>query len=79
MARFFPLKKPGLHGTLYKFSIEYVSGPNDPGSPTYKWDCWAYNAEHALEKFNESDEGFQAVRYARLNDGLPHNQKWHKV
>lgn len=47
------LKKPGKHGTLYRFAIPYWTGDNHSDA----WLCWAYDAEHAIEKFEDSDDG----------------------
>lgn len=54
------VKKRGRHGTLYKYKIRYT----DPVSRDYGTDVWftyAYDAEHALEKFYDADDGFEAV------------------
>lgn len=55
--------KPGEHGTLYRYTIEYTD--DDPAFGREFWSTWAYNLEHALEKFTDSDEGFTPVRAAR--------------
>ena len=68
-----PLTKPGKNGTLYRYAIEYVS---DPGSPTFTWRCWAYSFDHAFEKFHENDEGFEIVRWSRVNNGPASRQTW---
>lgn len=81
MPRAKPYTKPGEHGPLYRFVIEY----GDPGESVMRWQCWAYDAEHALEKFNDSDEGFTAFRYCKrhlLDASTPRDlsyETWHKV
>jgi hypothetical protein len=70
------LTKDGQHGKLYRYEIEYLAAPD---APPYKWRCWAYEFEHAIEKFNDGDEGFEATRITRLTDGPSHAQKWHKL
>jgi hypothetical protein len=77
MAKAKPLTKPGEHGTLYRYAIEY--GDDDPSFGSHTWKCWAYSSEHAIEKFEDSDEGFVPVRFARLTDGPGHLQTWHRI
>lgn len=47
--------KPGRHGTLYKFHIKYRD-KYDYASPDFDWYTWAYNHEHAEDRFLESDD-----------------------
>ena len=47
--------KPGRHGTLYRFKIIYRSD-HDPGFGQDEWFTWAYDVEHAEDKFYESDD-----------------------
>ena len=64
-----PVTKPGTHGTLYLYSVPYT--PDHDLAPTYQWTCFAYSAEHAAERFDESnaDDGYErtgeAVRVYR--------------
>jgi hypothetical protein len=77
-----PMSKAGEHGTLYAYSIEYNDGPHgDPGFPPgMRVNKWAYTPEHALEKFAENDDGFVAVKIARmLEDTHPSRWTWHNV
>lgn len=77
-----PRSKPGDHGTLYLYSIEYNDGPDgDPAFPIgERTSLWAYSMEHALERFDESDEGFTAIKIARkLEDCGPSRWTWHTV
>jgi hypothetical protein len=49
------LTKPGRHGTLHLYSVKY-SCKLDPGFPPSAWSTWAYNREHAEDRFQESCE-----------------------
>lgn len=37
-----------------RFVIKYTDA-NDKGCPVFEWKCYAYDTEHAREKFIESD------------------------
>ena len=74
-----PITKAGAYGPLYRYTIEYDDGPNDPGYPVTTWSCWAYTAEHALEKFAEGGEGYRALRYTRQTEAAPYSWVWHKA
>lgn len=53
--------KPGAHGTLYRYRIDYRD-PCDPAFPPSFVCVWAYDAEHALERFYDGpDDGFEPV------------------
>ena len=54
--------KPGRHGTLYRYRISYSVG--DPGCLPMSWHCWAYDAQHAQDKWAEGNEG----DYEQLTD-----------
>lgn len=56
-----PIKKEGAHGTLYRYIVRYT--PDPEMAPVYEWPCWAYSAEHAAMRFDESneDEGYERV------------------
>lgn len=44
------ITKPGKHGTLYLYRIVYRNdGPDD--LQRFTWRTYAYDAEHALNKF----------------------------
>jgi hypothetical protein len=45
--------KPGAHGTLYLYAIEYDS-PTNLGAPRETTKLWAYNSEHAMERFADA-------------------------
>lgn len=45
-------KKQGKYGMLYFWRIHYQD--SDPCLGPQKWNCWAYNQEHAIQKFWES-------------------------
>ena len=59
--------KPGAHGTLFKYKIKYFD-PKDPGFGSDIWNCFAYNTEHALDKFYDEDDGFEAESISRVED-----------
>jgi hypothetical protein len=54
--------KQGKEGTLYKYKMEYED-PYEPGFGRSSWYCYAYNKEHAEEKFYDAgdDDGFEIV------------------
>lgn len=62
--------KPGKHGTLFRFVIMYRD--SDPACPAFDWRCWAYDTEHALDKFwSASDgdgDGWTVLSTARAED-----------
>jgi hypothetical protein len=43
------ITKPGKHGTLYLYEIRYRDGGDGHFEATCR--CYAYDAEHAQEKF----------------------------
>jgi hypothetical protein len=45
--------KPGKHGTLKLFRIAYRDGA---GCPTFTQTCWAYDREHAEERFLDAPD-----------------------
>jgi hypothetical protein len=49
------ITKPGKHGTLYLFRITYRDSGEAADFP-FPWCTWAYSAEHAEEKFYDSDD-----------------------
>lgn len=77
------LTKPGAHGTLKRYLIRYGDDPTI--DPTQEWGCWAYSAEHAIEKFDADDEGYTPFAWALLvvsDDGLTrrdHEMRWHNL
>lgn len=74
-----PLTKQGAHGKLYRYEIEYKDP--DPGCPVFEWRCWAYNSEHAIEKFYEGpeDNDWELLRIARMSDRPRSSWKWTKL
>jgi hypothetical protein len=74
-----PLTKPGQHGALYRYTIEYTD-ECDNGFGVARWNCWAYNVEHALDKFDDGDDGagWKALRVARVN-GESSQVRWQTV
>ena len=51
-----PLTKPGKHGTLYHYVLTYGDSI-DPNFPDSTWRTWAYDSEHALDKFHDTSDG----------------------
>jgi hypothetical protein len=51
--------KPGKHGTLYLYEIKYTD--DDPGFGENSWFTYAYNEDHAYERWQDSnvDVGFK--------------------
>ena len=75
-----PLTKPGRYGTLYRYRIMYRGTEDDPGQLDQPWHCWAYNLEHAEEKFYDcgDDDGWRIVSLARVSDaGSQHRAVQH--
>ena len=65
-----PVTKPGEHGTLYRYVVTYTDR-SDPGCPEMTWHCWAYNLEHAEDKFYSSDDdGWSIINLRRLLEGV---------
>lgn len=54
--------KPGEHGRLYLFEVRYRDA-HDPCFPIFTWRTWAYDAEHAIDKFymSDDDDGWTVV------------------
>jgi hypothetical protein len=50
------VSKPGKHGSLYLYAITYVNAFDDPSCLPMTWRTWAYSAEHAEERFYDSDD-----------------------
>lgn len=47
------ISKPGKHGTLYRYGIDYTAGE---GSPLFRWRTWAYDAAHAWENWRDAED-----------------------
>ena len=63
--------KPGKHGTLYRYVLEYTD-PSDPGWGRQEWKTWAYNLEHAEDRFYEGEDsaGYKILQLRREHEGL---------
>lgn len=64
--------KPGVHGTLYRYVVTYTDR-SDNGCPEFTWYTWAYNLDHAVSHFYETEvleEGWKALRVARVLEGV---------
>ena len=75
-----PLTKPGKHGTLYHFVLTY-GDDIDPSFGPMTWKTWAYDSEHALDKFYDSNDGdsFRVQKWRRETDAPVHRQVEHSV
>jgi hypothetical protein len=76
------VSKPGKHGTLHLYAIEYGDVTGVGEAPTYvsTLRTWAYDIDHALEKFYDADDGFKALKIARVpKSGLMHRANWTKL
>lgn len=76
-----PVSKPGPHGTLYRYSIVYTD-QGDPGFGEATWNTWAYDSQHAVDRFYESpegDTGWVALRIARQQESPAHRWTWHAL
>lgn len=52
-----PATRKGAHGTLHLYAVPYgEAGPEPSGFPPSEWRCWAYDAEHAAERFHEGPD-----------------------
>ena len=58
--------KPGKYGTLYRFLVKYTD-KGDFACPTFEWFTWAYDANHAEERFLDSDdEGWRILDVSKV-------------
>ncbi len=68
--------KPGKYGTLHLFSVEYVD--NCDAFNTGAQRIWAYNWEHAEEKFYDScedDDGWRATAVKKVRESGAANRR----
>jgi hypothetical protein len=57
--------KRGEHGTLYLFRVSYRD--LDPACPEFSWSTWAYDADHAVEKFSDDgDDGWKILSVRKV-------------
>ena len=62
------LAKKGAHGTLYRFIITYKDS-TDPVAPIFTTGSWAYNEEHVLDKFYDTDDtGWKVVGVRKMTE-----------
>jgi hypothetical protein len=66
-----PRTKPGQYGTLYLYAVTYTD-PSDFAIGELVQRIWAYNIEHALDRFygSEDADGWKALRVARVLEGV---------
>lgn len=50
------VSKPGRDGTLWLYEIDYCDAPGRSGCPVMRWRTWAYEIDHAVMKFRESED-----------------------
>ena len=64
------LQKPGKEGPLFFYRITYTGREHDPSITPMTWSTWAYNLEHAEDKFYDTDdgEGWEILSIARVLD-----------
>lgn len=75
-----PLTKEGKYGTLYRYEITYSDAVNGNDAMFYgTWRCWAYDSEHAIEKFTEGGdgEGWRLISWRRITEGAQHRNPVH--
>jgi len=54
--------KPGTHGTLYLWTFVYTDD-GDRGCSDFRGNTWAYDREHAVENFhNTDDDGWKLLK-----------------
>ena len=64
-----PTSRPGKHGTLYLFRVRYSPDGELCAPGEFSWTCWAYDEEHAQERWDDGneDQGYvQAGRPTRV-------------
>lgn len=67
--------KPGKHGTLSLFAVEYTGGE---GCPVFRDHRWAYSREHIEQRIAEefTAEGWTVLRFTRMTEGPEHRWRW---
>lgn len=73
--------KPGQYGPLYLYQIAYTD-PSDDGCGEHTERLWAYNTEHALDRFYGSvdSDGWKALKICRVPaTGGMHRARWHQL
>lgn len=58
-----PVSKHGKHGRLFLYVITYTD--NDPAFGELTTRRWAYNEQHAVDRFDDENDGFIAVSVKR--------------
>jgi hypothetical protein len=73
-----PITKPGMHGPLFRYAIEYRDA-YDPCCPIFTQHTWAYNLEHAEDRFFDAPdaEGWEILSLRRLVEGPNHRTPRH--
>lgn len=60
--------KAGRYGTLTLYSITYSHDPLDRGFGTAKVRLWAYDREHAIERFYDDDDGWRPISVTEVRE-----------
>lgn len=70
--------KLGRHGTLYLHAVTYTDPSPGSGCPELRTVLWAYDMEHALDRFEAEADGWTALRVSRVRaDGQAHREVQH--
>ena len=73
-----PATKPGKYGTLYLYQIAYCDASDS--TIAFSTRVWAYDSEHALDKFYAGEEGWKATSWKRVPaSGLVHRAQEHAL
>ena len=73
-----PMSKQGEYGTLYLYEIAYCDVHDSDIAFTTR--VWAYDAEHALDKFFGGEEGWRATSWKRVpENGFAHRAEEHAL
>lgn len=81
-----PVTKAGRHGTLTLYAVAYQEElPRDAarGLATQTWRVWAYDVEHALERWYDSEDsdGWEPLSVTRVlvSTNTPSNYASHRA
>lgn len=69
------ISKPGKHGTLHLFAVAYEDSFDPFNKGVIR--TWAYDEEHAYEKFYDSDDadGWTVTKVVRVRATAAENRK----
>jgi hypothetical protein len=66
------ISKQGKHGTLHLYELTYTDNL-DAGCPDFTSHYWAYSADHAIERFEDSDPddlNWKILKISRVVDSM---------